>query len=77
MKNDTINFKRYSYDDNKNLSKSIFGRNKIWNLSNFGPIVIPKGKYFFSGDSRDNSYDSRYRGFVDEDQIIGTVLFKF
>lgn len=77
VQNDTINFERYSLDESENLSKPIFSRNKSWNLSNFGPIVIPKRKYFFSGDSRDNSYDSRYRGFVDEDEIIGTVLFKF
>ncbi len=77
VKNDTINYKRYAVDNDKEkLSKSIFGRNKNWSLSNFGPIVLPKGKYFFSGDSRDNSYDSRHRGFVDENQIIGTVLFK-
>jgi signal peptidase I len=40
-------------------------------LRNFGPINVPAGKYFMMGDSRDNSYDSRYFGVVDRDQILG------
>jgi signal peptidase I len=38
---------------------------------NFSPIVVPAGKYFMMGDSRDNSFDSRYFGFVDREQIVG------
>jgi signal peptidase I len=37
----------------------------------FAPITIPEGKYFMMGDSRDNSYDSRYFGVVDREQIVG------
>lgn len=40
-------------------------------LRSFGPIKIPEGKYFMMGDSRDNSYDSRFFGVVDRDQIVG------
>ncbi|WOD42306.1 signal peptidase I [Hwangdonia lutea] len=65
---------QYSSD---NLSKDILKRNPNWNEYNFGPIVLPKGKYFFSGDNRDNSYDSRFRGFVDEKNIKGTLLVQF
>jgi len=42
-------------------------------LRTFGAIVVPKGKYFVMGDSRDNSHDSRYFGAVARDQIIGCV----
>jgi signal peptidase I len=37
----------------------------------FGPITVPPDKYLLLGDNRDNSYDSRYWGFVDRGQIVG------
>ena len=40
-------------------------------LRSFGPVKVPAGKYFMMGDSRDNSYDSRYFGAVDREQIVG------
>ncbi|HEY8483191.1 MAG TPA: signal peptidase I [Longimicrobiales bacterium] len=42
---------------------------------NWGPIVVPPGKYFVLGDNRDDSEDSRYWGFVDEAAIKGQPLF--
>lgn len=35
--------------------------------------TIPAGKYFMMGDSRDNSFDSRYYGLVDQKEIVGRV----
>jgi signal peptidase I len=40
-------------------------------LENFGPITVPKDKYFCMGDNRDESYDSRRWGFVDRSKIKG------
>jgi signal peptidase I len=38
-------------------------------------LVIPKDSYFAMGDNRDDSFDSRYWGFVPRRNIIGSPLF--
>ena len=38
-------------------------------------IVIPENSYFFMGDNRDNSADSRFWGYVPSNSIIGEVVY--
>lgn len=44
---------------------------------NFGPHIVPKEKLFMMGDNRDQSYDSRYWGYVDLKQIKGEALIMY
>lgn len=44
---------------------------------NWGPLVVPAGRYFVLGDNRDNSEDSRYWGFVDRTAIRGRPWFVY
>jgi signal peptidase I len=35
------------------------------------PVVVPPGKLFMMGDNRDDSYDSRFWGFADQNDVEG------
>ena len=47
------------------------------NHDNWGPLVVPAHRLFMMGDSRYNSKDSRYWGFVPRENVRGKPLFVY
>lgn len=63
-----VDEKYVMFQDNKILT---IGKGGL--RDNFGPVTVPEDSFFVLGDNRDNSFDSRFWGFVKKDKIKGKV----
>jgi signal peptidase I len=64
--------------DSEVWQETVFDREHLVELSptrtaasTFGPVVVPPERYLVMGDNRDNSFDSRFFGFVPRSEILG------
>ncbi|HXE59035.1 MAG TPA: signal peptidase I [Gemmatimonadales bacterium] len=46
-------------------------------LQDWGPLVVPPDSFFMMGDNRDNSFDSRYWGFLSRRSVRGRPLLVY
>ena len=68
----------YTYHtDSRTYPRSVFLEPGYRERDNFGPEIVPPGHYFFMGDNRDNSNDSRFWGSVPAEYIKGRAFMVY
>ncbi len=55
-------------------SHAVMARTNAPSMRSFGPVTVPSANYFVMGDNRDESYDSRWIGFIERRRIVGEAI---
>ena len=60
-------------EDLAGVQHKILEMPSVW-VGHEGSWTVPQGQYFAMGDNRDNSADSRFWGFVPEENLVGRAF---
>lgn len=68
---DELSRETFAVERLDNLNHPVMAIPSLPAKRSFGPVTIPEHCYLMLGDSRDNSGDSRFFGFVERSRIVG------